>query len=130
MMSQENSILNLLNIQDPNIKISGCADAVEGALHTKELTGLLSYRVERYRFCKPTKVVKNGKRPTKLKLPSLSEQPLRFRLYKQRYFCRECHRTFSAETELTQRHRSITRRARQVIHSLAKEASPVKKIAK
>lgn len=64
MMSQENSILNLLNIQDPNIEISGCADAVEGALHTKELTGLLSYRVDGYRFCKPTKVVKNGKRPT------------------------------------------------------------------
>ncbi|KRN86632.1 hypothetical protein IV43_GL000534 [Ligilactobacillus acidipiscis] len=86
--------------------------------------------MERCRFCKSTKVVKNGKRPTKLKLPSLSEQPLRFRLYKQRYFCRECHRTFSAKTELTQRHRSITRRARQVIHSLAKETSPVKNIAK
>ena len=129
-MSQENSILNLLNIQDPNIEISGCTDAVEGALHTKELTGVLSYRVERCRFCKSTNVVKNGKRPTKLKLPSLSEQPLRFRLYKQRYFCRECHRTFSAKTELTQRNRSISLRARQVIHSLAKEAIPVKKIAK
>ncbi|GAW65057.1 hypothetical protein [Ligilactobacillus acidipiscis] len=37
MMSQENSILDLLNIQDPNIEISVRADAVEGALHTKEL---------------------------------------------------------------------------------------------
>lgn len=34
MMSQTDSILNLLNIQDPNIKISACTD-FSGRLSTK-----------------------------------------------------------------------------------------------
>ncbi|GAW63528.1 hypothetical protein Lacidipiscis_00711 [Ligilactobacillus acidipiscis] len=35
MMSQTDSILNLLNIQDPNIKISACTDFSQAGVHEK-----------------------------------------------------------------------------------------------
>ena len=128
-MSQTNSILNLLNIQDPNIKILACHDAVENKLHTKEISGTLSYQVAHCPFCRSTKVVKNGYRSTTLKMASLGEQPLRLRLDKQRYLCRDCRKTFSAETNLTEANHSITRGAGQEIHRLATRALSVKTMA-
>lgn len=98
MMSQTDSILNLLNIQDPNIKISACTDFSQAGVHEKLLSATLTYPVERCVNCGSTYLVQNGTRLTKMKLPSLGEQPLRMNLRKQRYLCRTCHHTFSAQT--------------------------------
>ena len=85
MMSQTDSILNLLNIQDPNIKISACTDFSQAGVHEKLLSATLTYHVERCVNCGSTNLVQNGTRLTKMKLPSLGEQPLRMNLRKQRY---------------------------------------------
>jgi Transposase and inactivated derivatives len=100
MMSQENSILNLLNIQDQNINISDCKDFSAAGVHEKLLSATLTYRVERCIYCESTDIVRNGTRLTKMKLPSLGEQPIRMKLRKQRYLCRTCMRTFSAQTDI------------------------------
>ncbi|SFV41238.1 ISL3 family transposase [Ligilactobacillus acidipiscis] len=129
MMSQTDSILNLLNIQDPNIKISACTDFSQAGVHEKLLSATLTYPVERCVNCGSTNLVQNGTRLTKMKLPSLGEQPLRMNLRKQRYLCRTCHHTFSAQTQLAPPRHSITRQAVHEIATLAKNSLPVKTIS-
>ena len=129
MMSQNDSILNLLNIQDPNIEISACTDLLHAGVHEKLLSATLVYPVECCEACGSTNVVRNGTRLTKMKLPSLGEQPLRMNLRKQRYLCRACHHTFSAQTQLAPAQHAITRQAAHEIVTLAKKALPVKTIS-
>ena len=129
MMSQENSILNLLNIQDQNINISDCKDFSAAGVHEKLLSATLTYRVERCIYCESTDIVRNGTRLTKMKLPSLGEQPIRMKLRKQRYLCRTCMRTFSAQTDIAPTNHSITHRAAHEIVTLAKKSLPVKTIS-
>ena len=128
-MSQSDSILNLLNIQDPNIEISTCSDFSQTGVHEKLLSATLTYRVESCVLCGSTDVVRNGTRPTKMKLPSLGEHPIRMNLRKQRYLCRSCRQTFSAQTQLAPARHSITRQAAHEIVSLAKKSLPVKTIS-
>lgn len=128
-MSQNDSILNLLNIQDQNIEISACSNLSDAGVHEKLLSATLTYRVERCIYCESTDVVRNGTRLTKLKFPSIGEQPIRLNLRKQRYLCRSCQRTFSAQTDIAPTNHSITHRAAHEIVTLAKKSLPVKTIS-
>lgn len=130
MMSQDNSILNLLEIKDPNIQTSAVEDQVQDNLHFKEVSAILTYQADKCPFCTSTQVVKNGTRPTTLKLPAVVQKPVHLGLRRQRYLCRACHKTFSAETQIVQCGHSITRQAEQVIHALAQESLPIKTISK
>ena len=129
MISQTGSILNLLNIQDPNIKISACTDFSQTGVHEKLLSATLTYPVECCVHCDSTNIIQNGTRSTKMKLPSLGEQPVRMSLRKQRYLCRACHHTFSAQTQIAPTQHSITRQAAYEIVTLAKNSLPVTTIS-
>ncbi|EHJ07148.1 transposase for ISSha1, partial [Staphylococcus simiae CCM 7213 = CCUG 51256] len=49
-------------------------------------------------------IVKNGKRKTMVKLLSNQGTPCFLELHKQRFFCRQCHSSFVAQTSYVKKH--------------------------
>ncbi|MBB1062808.1 ISL3 family transposase [Limosilactobacillus fastidiosus] len=114
-MSLNNSILNLLGIEDRNIKVLNVETTSKNNEQLKVIHASLSYPVARCKNCGFETVVKNGFRKTHLRLASLNGMRYEMILAKQRYYCSNCQTTFGATTDLTKPNQTLTRKLKSQI---------------
>ncbi len=74
--------------------------------------------------------VKNGKKVTTIRLAAFNYIPTVMKLAKQRYYCRECHHHWTAQTSLVAPNCFISRHIRLEIARLLKERIAMTLIAK
>ncbi|WP_283680501.1 ISL3 family transposase [Lentilactobacillus sp. Marseille-Q4993] len=133
-MSQDNSILDLLDIKDKNIQITKVKEEnrYSGPQRVKFMTvyGRLTYGLTRCPLCGFPTIVKNGTRLTKLRIASLTGKELRLYLSKQRYLCQNCGHTCGAHTPIVKVNHSITNQVNQRINELDRNTLTVKMMAK
>ena len=109
-MSMNNYILNLLNIEDKNIFILPNIDEkVIKNIKYKIIEGFLTYNPDYCPCCSclnesHNDIIKWGYRKNcKIKIPKISNCFSLLILHKQRFLCRNCNKTFIAETSLINR---------------------------
>lgn len=129
-MSQNDFLLKVLGIKDPNIRVTSVHESTLNQELITTITARLSYPVERCINCGFKKVVKNGFRKAHIRLDSLNGKRYEMELWKQRYRCQNCESTFGAVTNLTQRNQTLSTRLKNQIMVLAKEGLNGKLIAK
>lgn len=115
-MSNNDYILNLLNIKDKNIYILN--DSIKERKikekNYKIIEGILTYNPECCPICKHVNqssndIIKWGfKRNCKVKIPKISNCYSMLILHKQRFFCKNCNNTFVAETSLVDKYKNIS----------------------
>ena len=80
-------------------------------------------------YCESEKIVRNGSKILHTRLTELHQERFEMKLYKQRYLCKECLKTWSARTDIVeeghtlshQLKRSVLHMAREVITATLKE---------
>lgn len=114
-MSINNYILNLLNIKDKNIHIiTECKEKIIKEKNYKIIEGILTYTPEYCPCCgtineSTNDIIKWGFRKNCIvKIPKQGNCLTRLILHKQRFFCKHCHNTFIAETNLVNKHKNIS----------------------
>ena len=114
-MSINNYILNLLNIEDKNIFISpNIEEKVIKNKKYKIIERFLSYIPDFCPYCgcineSHNDIIKWGFRKNcKIKIPKISNCFSLLILHKQRFFCRNCNKTFIAETSLINKNKNIS----------------------
>lgn len=115
-MSNNDYILNLLNIKDKNIYI--CSDKLQNknikGINHKIIEGFLTYNPEFCPLCgvvneSSDDIIKWGFRKNcKIKIPNISNCKSLLILHKQRFYCKHCNNTFIAETNLINRNKNIS----------------------
>lgn len=114
-MSNNNYILNLLNIKDENIFIK--QEIKNKTIKGKNymiIEGFLTYNPEYCPCCgiineSTTDIIKWGYRKNcKIKIPKISNCSSLLILHKQRFYCKHCNNTFIAETNLIDRNKNIS----------------------
>lgn len=114
-MSMNNYILNLLNIEDKNIFI--LPNIEEKLIKNKKykvIEGFLTYIPDYCPCCgcvneSHNDIIKWGYRKNcKIKIPKISNCFSLLILHKQRFLCRNCNKTFIAETSLINRNKNIS----------------------
>lgn len=114
-MSNNDYILNLLNIKDKNIFILNSIEEkmIKNKNH-KIIEGILTYTPKHCPCCGITNnssddIIKWGFRKNcKIKIPKISNCNSLLILHKQRFFCKHCNNTFIAETDLIDRNKNIS----------------------
>ena len=106
-MSQEYCILNLLNIEDKNIKLTQNFYKVENfnGISYKVIEGILTYEPP---FCprcgcifdKKQTYEKNGFKSSDILMLDVCNHGCILRLNKQRFLCHSCHKKFFARTKI------------------------------
>jgi transposase len=133
-MSQLNSIAQLLEIKDPNIKFFKVEDlrTTKNSVvyHFKVIHARLSYQLFRCPHCGFRSLIKNGTTLTKLRLPTHNGPMILMYLRKQRYFCKSCQTTCGANTPIVEKNHSLTRALNSAVFKLAKQSLTVVTIAK
>ena len=135
-MSQNNSILNILNLKDENI-IFDENEMIEIKKDKKgnEIKVFKAKLVSEPKACekcghiRDSKIIKNGTYTSKIKLPKISEYPAMLLLKKQRYFCSHCNSTFSAKTTIVDANSNISKNTKIAIALKAKKMISQKDIA-
>lgn len=114
-MSNNDYILNLLNIENKNIFIlNSIKEKVIRNKNHKIIEGILTYIPEYCPCCccvnnSNNDIIKWGfRRNCKIKIPKISNCNSLLILHKQRYFCKHCNNTFIAETNLIDRNKTIS----------------------
>ena len=113
-MSNNDYILNLLNIKDKNIFIlNNIEERVIKSKNYKVIKGILTYKPESCPCCgiinESYDIIKWGfKRNCKVKIPRISNCLSLLILHKQRFYCKHCNNTFIAETSLIDRNKNIS----------------------
>lgn len=120
-MSQNNSILNLLGIEDQNIKVLKVETILKNNEEWKLIHASLTYPVDRCKNCGFKSVVKNGLRKSHLRLASLNGTRYEMILAKQRYYCSNCQTTFGAITQLTKHNHTLSQDLKNQIMALVRE---------
>ncbi len=109
-----NYILNLLNIKDENIYIlEKVEEKVINGKNNKLIFGILTYNPERCPLCRTVNnsdedIIKWGFKSCKIKIPKISNCNSLLILNKQRFYCKNCNKTFIAETNLVKRNCNIS----------------------
>ena len=114
-MSNNDYILNLLNIKDPNIFIlNNIEEKVIEKKNYKVIEGILTYKPN---FCPCCGVINQSdddiikwgfRKNCKIKIPNISNCRSLLILHKQRFYCKHCNNTFIAETNLVNRNKNIS----------------------
>ena len=115
-MSTNNYILNLLNIKDTNIHIltDKLINKVIKGKNYQIIEAILTYKPDFCPCCgcineSSNDIIKWGFRKNCIvKIPKVSNCKTRLILHKQRFFCKNCHNTFIAETNLVNRNKNIS----------------------
>ncbi|MFB8509390.1 transposase family protein [Enterococcus durans] len=93
-------IKQLLNIKDSNLSFSKDAvskQKIKGRMCTV-FTGVLTCHPPRCEHCGFDSVIRHSFKESCIQLLPYQEVPSYLRLFKQRFYCKECHHTFSAKT--------------------------------
>lgn len=115
-MSNNDYILNLLNIKDPNIFIlqNSIEERIIKGKNNKTIEAILTYNPD---YCPCCGVINNSsndiikwgfRKNCKIKIPNISNCRSLLLLHKQRFRCKHCHNTFLAETTLVDRNKNIS----------------------
>lgn len=115
-MTHTNCINNLLEIKDVNINLleNSYREEKINNITTKIINGILSYTPIKCPCCKNINhsskdIIKHGfKKNCKIILPKVSSFNTILFLDKQRYFCKNCNSTFTADTSLVDKYRNIS----------------------
>ena len=115
-----------LQITDENIKILYKTEKIEinGCNHLVYY-GVLEASPSSCTHCKKCEIGKNGYRKVKVKMPFISDHPAILYLNKQRFICKDCHKSFTADRKNSNTSKNL--RA-SIIKKLSKEDTS-KKIA-
>ena len=109
--------LELLGITDSNIKITRfSAESVNGEKRNV-IEARLTYNVDR---C-PEKVVRNGSKILHTCLTELHQERFEMKLYKQRYLCKECLKTWSARTDIVEEGHTLSHQLKRSVLHMARE---------
>lgn len=111
-MSQDYSIENILQIQDPNIK---CISIDNSDPKKQVINAKLTYPIKRCPLCGQSQIVRFGTNLINVRMPPIKERPVILKLLKQRYLCKKGQHTFSAETSLVKPHCQISEDTKQMI---------------
>jgi len=111
-MSQEHSIENILQIQDPNIT---CTHIDNSNPEKQLIYAKLTYPLETCPLCGQAPVVRFGTNLINVRIPPIKERPVILKLAKQRYRCKTCTHTFSAQTTLVKPHCQISEDTNKMI---------------
>lgn len=136
-MSITNSILLTLNIKDDSIHFDENCVSEEKfkGIHSLIYEGTLSYDPP---SCCPIcgcinenhSIIKHGSKVVHVRLPAVSKKQTILRLHKQRFFCKHCRKTFSAQSNIVEDNCSISFNSRTSILLDAKNKISEKDIAK
>ena len=114
-MSNNDYILNLLNIKDPNIYIlKNISEKIIKGKNNKIIEGILTYNPNYCPCCgvvnySNNDIIKWGfRRNCKIKIPKISNCNTLLILHKQRFLCKHCNNTFIAETNLVGKNKNIS----------------------
>ena len=122
--------LELLGITDSNIKITGfSAESVNGEKHNV-IEARLTYNVDRCPYCESEKVVKNGSKILHTRLTELHQERFEMKLYKQRYLCKECLKTWSARTDIVEEGHTLSHQLKRSVLHMAREGITATGIAR
>ena len=112
-MSNNDYILNLLNIKDPNIYILN--NIQEKIIKKyKLIEGILTYNPSHCPCCgvineSTADIIKwDFRKNCKIKIPKISNELSLLTLHKQRFFCKHCENTFIVETNVVDRNKNIS----------------------
>lgn len=117
----KNFILSVLQIKENNIDFTHTAveEVVHKGIKSLFITAKLTYDPPHCPECgcinAQFNIVKNGTRASRITLPHISGLPAFLKLAKQRYLCKACGHSFTAETQIVDRHCHISTRTRQWI---------------
>ena len=108
--------LELLGITDSNIKITRfSAESVNG-----EKRNVIEARLT-YNYCKSEKVVRNEFKMLHTRLTELHQERFEMKLYKQRYLCKECLKTWSARTDIVEEGHTLSHQLKRSVLHMARE---------
>ena len=107
---------NVLNIKDENIFFDeNCLEICKiNNIDTKVFHGYLSYNPKYYDVCgcineRSNDIIKRDwKRNCKIRLPKVTSYNTILILDKQRFYCKHCHHTFIARTNVVGFHKQIS----------------------
>ena len=99
MCNYSKSLKTTLQITDENIKILDITEEIEinGCIHLVYY-GVLEASSNSCPKCKKCTITNNGYRKVKVKMPVISDKPAILYLNKQRFICKDCRKSFTAET--------------------------------
>jgi transposase len=136
-MSNNDYILNLLNIKDSNIFIiNNIKEKIINNRNYKIIEGILTYKPECCPCCgivneSSDDIIKWGFRKNcKIKIPKISNCLSLLLLHKQRFYCKHCCNTFIAETNLIDRNKNISNNTELQINLELMQKQSEKDIAK
>ena len=113
--------LELLGITDSNIKITRfSAESVNGEKRNV-IEARLTYNVDRCPYCESEKVVRNGSKILHTRLTELHQERFEMKLYKQRYLCKECLKTWSARTDIVEEGHTLSLQLKRSVLYMARE---------
>lgn len=115
-MSTNDYILNLLNIKDKNLFIlsNKLENRIIKGINYKIIEAILTYIPESCPCCGVINeshfdIIKWGFRKNcKVKIPPISNCKSLLIIHKQRFFCKHCHNTFIADTNLVNRNKNTS----------------------
>lgn len=109
-MSQIYSIKNLLNIKDKNITFTEKGISMENfkGVYSKIIHAKLSYSPNQCPHCHGKNIIKWGSKTSNIRLLKILEYNSILRLQKQRFRCKDCGKTFSAETDIVDKNCCIS----------------------
>lgn len=109
-MSQIYSIKNLLNIKDKNITFTEKGISMENfkGVYSKIIHAKLSYSPNQCPHCHGKDIIKWGSKTSNIRLLKILEYNSILRLQKQRFRCKDCAKTFSAETDIVDKNCCIS----------------------
>ena len=115
------SPLELLGITDSNIKITRfSAESVNGEKRNV-IEARLTYNVDRCSYCESERVVRNGSKILHTRLTELHQERFEMKLYKQRYLCKECLKTWSARTDIVEEGHTLSHQLKRSVLHMARE---------
>ena len=113
--------LELLGITDSNIKITRfSAESVNGEKRNV-IEARLTYNVDRCSYCESERVVRNGSKILHTRLTELQQEHFEMKLYKQRYLCKECLKTWSARTDIVEEGHTLSHQLKRSVLHMARE---------
>ncbi len=131
----DESLKKILNIKDSNIYFSSQAVQKEKTKHrmTNVFYAVLTYTPKACECCgvvnKGTNIIKHSPKPSDIQLLPFQEVPTILRLFKQRFLCKECQHTFSAQTYYVAQNCYISQSLKFAIAVDLKKKSSMKDIA-
>ena len=135
-MSTNNDIKILLNIQDENISFEdNCV--TEGTYKGNKchfIEGKLTHHPTHCKVCgtenEDYMIYKNGTQVSRITIPAESIYPFYLILKKQRFFCKACQSSFTAETNFVRKHCFISNYTKTKVVVKSAEAQSIKDISK